>query len=773
MIFTTLQTTMFSASAKVVGPDNKTELTITTDKSKYSWGDTIVFNIDVKNVSNETLTGIRISSLARNYMKLVEDGDAPVISKLEPGETTTVQVKYFATKLVGAMAFFFPIIWLFSPAARILYRETPFNYEKKVKVGAIKYRIGFEVEYNVDVGGDSSILKIKKTAKYFAIGEKNSALGISVTSSDPIASAIIYLDKVKVADLFDDGNINNNDDIANDGWFGARFSVNTDKECIYKYTVAATFVDGSEYTDNFTIEIYRPLNNDESLILLNIYDDSKLKELENELQNAKTSSEIKSAQNKIISYFKNLEKQDVISNVTIDSENNVINYNYLSVIKCSYNLEPFAEDTFSFPGSTKQNPNRLNSVDAVTQKKKSNNIGNKKALILSSFSSSESATYIGSYRDMLFNRLDGYKSYGINTTIKYNATVDDYRDLLDEYGMIFINSHGSMLNNSPAICLDQECDVINIAKYSYDLWHGILKVYGGLGLIGAKYAIGSNFITFYHENTLPHSLVYSCTCHGLENNDLANAFLLAGAATFTGFSDTVSCSYDGDILNTYTENLLSGKTTQESFNNAVKQHGASDGDNTPAFFTLRGDTDLTIFETGLVNGNFEQDNFLGWNKEGDCRQITKLSNIQVVEGNKMAIISTGLGSISDSNSYIEQSFIVPNDANKITINYDFVSEEPMEYVNSNYDDKLYISLIDNDGNEQCISQETVNNAVWEYIGGDYFSGGDSTTYHTGWKEVNYNLSKYRGQIITIKIHVYDVGDSAYDSAALIDNIYIH
>lgn len=151
MIFTTLQTTMFSASAKVVGPDNKTELTIKTDKSKYSWGDTIVFNIDVKNVSNETLTGIRISSLARNYMKLVEDGDAPVISKLEPGETTTVQVKYFATKLVGAMAFFFPIIWLFSPAARILYRETPFNYEKKVKVGAIKYRIGFEVEYNCDI----------------------------------------------------------------------------------------------------------------------------------------------------------------------------------------------------------------------------------------------------------------------------------------------------------------------------------------------------------------------------------------------------------------------------------------------------------------------------------------------------------------------------------------------------------------------------------------------------------------------------------------------
>ena len=182
---------------------------------------------------------------------------------------------------------------------------------------------------------------------------------------------------------------------------------------------------------------------------------------------------------------------------------------------------------------------------------------------------------------------------------------------------------------------------------------------------------------------------------------------------------------------------------------------------------------MKIIETGLYNGNFEQDNFIGWNREGDCRQITKLSDIQVVEGNKMAIISTGLGSISDSNSYIEQTFIVPDDANTITVNYDFVSEEPMEYVNSQYDDKLYISLIDKEGNEHSLVSETVNKATWTYIGGDYFYDGDSTTYHTGWKDVDYNISKYRGQILTIKIHVYDIGDSKYDSAALVDNIYIH
>lgn len=156
MVFTMLQGTMLSASAKVVGPDNKTELTITTDKSKYSWGDTIVFTINVKNVTNETLKGIRINSFARNYMKVSQQGDLPVISRLEPGETKTVQIEYYATKMVGFMAIFFPVIWIFNPLARIAYKEANFNYEYKVKVGATKYRIGFEVEYNYQ----SSILRI-------------------------------------------------------------------------------------------------------------------------------------------------------------------------------------------------------------------------------------------------------------------------------------------------------------------------------------------------------------------------------------------------------------------------------------------------------------------------------------------------------------------------------------------------------------------------------------------------------------------------------------
>ncbi len=184
MVFTILQSATFNASAKVVGPDKKTELTITSDKTQCSWGDVIVFEITVKNVTDEVLTGIKVSTLARNYLKILQDGDSPVISRLEPGETKTVQIKYFTTKLAGIMAVFFPIIWLFNPVARIAYREANFNYEKKIKVGIINYKIGFEVLYN-EVSEDDNIYFSEPNEKNIVT---DSVSGISYANNEILLS---------------------------------------------------------------------------------------------------------------------------------------------------------------------------------------------------------------------------------------------------------------------------------------------------------------------------------------------------------------------------------------------------------------------------------------------------------------------------------------------------------------------------------------------------------------------------------------------------------
>ncbi|MCR4615584.1 MAG: hypothetical protein K5756_05495 [Clostridiales bacterium] len=151
MLFTVFQGAIINTSAKVVGPDKKTQLTISTDKKKYAWGDTIVFSIDVKNVANEELKNIEISSFAKSFYNIAWQGDVPFIESLKPGETKTVQISYFTFKTVGPWAIFWPFIMLNHPGTRSSYKKTSFNYEKMVRVGLGLYRVGFKVEYNKTV----------------------------------------------------------------------------------------------------------------------------------------------------------------------------------------------------------------------------------------------------------------------------------------------------------------------------------------------------------------------------------------------------------------------------------------------------------------------------------------------------------------------------------------------------------------------------------------------------------------------------------------------
>ena len=74
---------------------------------------------------------------------------------------------------------------------------------------------------------------------------------------------------------------------------------------------------------------------------------------------------------------------------------------------------------------------------------------------------------------------------------------------------------------------------------------------------------------------------------------------------------------------------------------------------------------------------------------------------------------------------------------------------------------------------ETVATESVNNSTWHAISGVDFYGGDDTAYHTRWKTVNSDvISKYKGQVITIRFTVYDKGDSIYDTAALIDSVVV-
>ena len=96
----------------------------------------------------------------------------------------------------------------------------------------------------------------------------------------------------------------------------------------------------------------------------------------------------------------------------------------------------------------------------------------------------------------------------------------------------------------------------------------------------------------------------------------------------------------------------------------------------------------------------------------------------------------------------------------------------MEFVGSSYNDTFIIRIIHEDGTVEAI-REDVNSSTWYSIEDINFDGGDDTMYHTMWKTVNIDLSQYAGEAITIQFVVFDMGDSIYDTAVLIDKVFLH
>ena len=95
----------------------------------------------------------------------------------------------------------------------------------------------------------------------------------------------------------------------------------------------------------------------------------------------------------------------------------------------------------------------------------------------------------------------------------------------------------------------------------------------------------------------------------------------------------------------------------------------------------------------------------------------------------------------------------------------------MEFFDSRYDDTFEVQILDMDNNILSSTiLASVNKADWKLVDGIDFAGGDDTVYHTGWCNGTIDISAYHNKAIKIRFLVYDVGDSAYDSAALIDNI---
>ena len=356
-------------------------------------------------------------------------------------------------------------------------------------------------------------------------------------------------------------------------------------------------------------------------------------------------------------------------------------------------------------------------------------------------------------------------------------TVEDFKTL-SNYGVIVISSHGDnwyggMSGDNMCAAGLQQSQVIIYTNQK--LTKENLKIYEA-DLMARRLAVGADdrliilpsFIMAYNGN-FPNSIVYVSSCRSSYNNTMASSFLGKNAKAYYGYDDYVLASYTLNAGKELFDNfMIKGLNAETSYSNATSSAGSSDGKG--ADFLWVGSETLKMGGKQFQNISFENGDLSGWTNSGDARIITSLGSLKPTNGNYMGIISTGLGSVSQSSSMISQGICSSSSSGSIKFDYNLVSEEPMEYVGGKFDDKLEVFLVIN-GQSQQILMQGVNNSQWTAISGIDFEGGDHTSYQTGWKTFAYPLTSVpAGAKVEIKFQVSDVGDSAYDTAALIDNV---
>lgn len=394
-------------------------------------------------------------------------------------------------------------------------------------------------------------------------------------------------------------------------------------------------------------------------------------------------------------------------------------------------------------------------------------------------------------------------------TVDYDdeVTVADLATKLSNKDIICLSGHGLISGGRSAFCLsDEAVTPTTTAAYALDISNTrIESVTYSDGT--TSYIIYDTFITHhYGSGLLSGAFVFSESCTFMGSHDnvgydetFANAFINSDAEAVIGFENSVMAVYSRDLMLSYFEELLNGKNVNEAFKTAKDKHDYNDYEyREPSFIEYLFDKDAfekmgetafphmvgngdAVLTKELKNGNWEcleqasTSTPYGWGYSGDARVLTQLGKIAPYNS-RMAFLSTGIGSnsgVTMSGSQGSTLFQTIKNTNKTSLefSYNFISEEPTEFIDSKFDDKFEIQILDTDDNVlHSEILETINTSKWHSVSGINFDGGDSTVYHTNWQTASIDISPYKNQTIKIMFLVYDVGDSAYDTAVVLDNI---
>ena len=355
---------------------------------------------------------------------------------------------------------------------------------------------------------------------------------------------------------------------------------------------------------------------------------------------------------------------------------------------------------------------------------------------------------------------------------------------LTSYGFVVLATHGSegkefatgeLVDTNATVYKNTYKALIKAGKLA--IWNNMtISSTGGVSVQGNIYVIRYPYISSL-SGTFPNSVILNNSCESTMNPDLQNAFIGKGAKTYYGYTKVVNSGFCVTNADTLTKRLAKDlKTTNESF------MAGTDPGSPNAVYEIKGATDVH-YPDSLINGDFEFGKIDGWTKSGDGRVITQLGGVAPTGGSYMGIISTGLGFTTSTGS-IFQTFSIKTGQTTLTVKWNFLSEEFLEYIGSQYQDYFQISVKDQQGVETLLLNKNID-AIASAFGATKLSAGQlikvspgisfdqGDVFMTGWQTSNLNVSAFAGKRITLIIRAGDVGDSVFDTAILIDDVSVH
>ncbi len=628
-----------------------------------------------------------------------------------------------------------------------------------------------------------------------------------------------------VIEMKDDGvYADSGDDIANDGVYTAKVAVDVTQEQVLYYSAILNSNKGTK-SNVEKINVMAKLTQTELAAIRKV--NTSLKTMR-ESDTYKQSS-LEDKRKTALDLINQLGQEGLVKIKSIyeDKENNTITFHYSSGILGMERLEDFSP---AYGGNGIMNNAKVDKEielfaknNQSTQTQITADIGD--ALILYAWGDKNSDKWKGHY-EFCKGFQTKWNDLGLDTTFDENVTINDLKNIKDK-SFVYIAGHGTYSKfkyeydkkywwiiktdskktevTAPAVFFLEDSTESKDSEYSLDLKSGRIVIANGeYGIVPAF------FDEYYDSDDLENSIFFWGSCQlmgkkGSVKEDWTTTLNSKSIKAFIGFHNSNYIAYHYNLLEEIVPALIEGKTINEALTLGTNAHGTDDvkwynsthedtfwenlkqwftGDEHPhkdaAYPLLRGDKNATLINNDLINGNFEANPSVikGWKKTGDVRLLTKLGEVMPNEGSQMTILTTGIGSgqstylNSTEGSSLYQAVKLGNKL-KLSFDYNIISEEPTEYVGSQYDDKFYAEILNAKGEViKTVASETVNNSTWNPVNQINFDGGDDTVFQTGWKSVECDLSEFKGQIITIRFVVFDVGDSKFDTAAVVDNVVL-